>query len=107
MRPTISATREVLGRLFYGRCFYLFITMLVLVAIAPFVEAQHSGLMIRYVVSALVMVAAASAVGRSIVSFLVVLALAAPALALRWLALRTGEASYVDLALRLDAGVYT
>jgi ion channel len=106
MRPTISATREALGRLFYGRCFYLFITMLVLVAVAPFVEAQHSGLMIRYVISALVMVAAASAVGRTIVSFLVVLLLAAPALALRWLALRTGEASYLDLALRLDAGVY-
>jgi hypothetical protein len=106
MRPTISATREALGRLFYGRCFYLFITMLVLVAVAPFVEAQHSGLMIRYVISALVMVAAASAVGRTIVSFLVVLLLAAPALALRWLALRTGEASYIDLALRLDAGVY-
>jgi hypothetical protein len=80
--------------------------MLVLVAVAPFVEAQHSGLMIRYVISALVMVAAASAVGRTIVSFLVVLLLAAPALALRWLALRTGEASYIDLALRLDAGVY-
>ena len=106
MRPTISATREALGRLFYGRCFYLFVTMLVLVALAPYVEAQRSGLMIRYLVSALVMVAAASAVGRSIVSFLVVLALAAPALTFRWLALRTGEASYVDLALRLDAGVY-
>jgi hypothetical protein len=106
MRPTISATHRALGRLFYGRCFYLFITMLVLVALAPFLEAQHSGLMVRYMISALVMVAAASAVGRSIVSFLLVLALAAPALAFRWLALRTGEASYVDLGLRLDAGVY-
>jgi hypothetical protein len=106
MRPTISATREALGRLFHGRCFYLFVTMLVLVALAPFVEAHRGGLLIRYVISSLVMVAAASAVGRSIVSFLVVLALAAPALALRWLALQTGEASYVDLALRLDAGVY-
>lgn len=106
MRPTISATREALGRLFNGRCFYLFVTMLVLVAVAPFVEAQQSGLLVRYMVSALVMVAAASAVGRSIVSFLVVLALAAPALVFRWLAVRTGEASYVDLALRLDAGVY-
>ena len=40
MRPTISATREALGRLFHGRCFYLFVTMLVLVALAPFVEAR-------------------------------------------------------------------
>jgi hypothetical protein len=102
----ISATREALGRLFLGRCFYLFVTLLGLVALAPFVESQYGGLMIRYMANSLVMLAAVAAVGRSIVSFIVVLALAAPALALRWLALRSGDASYVDLGLRLDAGVY-
>jgi hypothetical protein len=102
----LSATRDALSRLFLGRCFYLFVTLLALIALAPFVEAQYSGLMIRYVINALVMLAAVAAVGRSIVSFTVVLALAAPALALRWLALRSGDASYVDLGLRLDVGVY-
>jgi hypothetical protein len=106
MRPTISATREALGRVFLGRCFYLFFTLLALVALAPFVEAQRFGLYVRYMVSALVMLAAVAAVGRSIVSFVVVLAMAAPALVFRWLALRTAEASYLDLAARLDAGVY-
>ena len=106
MRPTISATREALGRLFLGRCFYLFVTLLVLVALAPFVEAQRWGLAIRYIVSTLVMLAAVAAVGRSIVSFTFVLALAAPAVTFRWLAIQTGDSSYVDLALRLDAGVY-
>ena len=110
MRQTVSAplsaTREALGRLFLGRCFYLFVTLLTLVAIAPFVEAQYSGLMIRYLINSLVMLAAVAAVGRSIVSFVVVLALAAPAVALRWLALRSGDESYIDLGLRLDAGVY-
>ena len=106
MRPTISATREALGRVFLGRCFYLFVTLLVLVALAPFVETQRWGLYVRYMVNALVMLAAVAAIGRSIVSFVVVLALAAPAMAFRWLALRTGDATYIDLALRLDAGVY-
>jgi hypothetical protein len=102
----ISATRDALGRLFLGRCFYLFVTLLVLVALAPFVEAQRWGLAIRYIVSAVVMLAAVAAVGRSIVSFTFVLAMAAPAMAFRWLALRNGDATYIDLALRLDAGVY-
>ena len=53
----ISATRDALGRLFLGRCFYLFVTLLVLVALAPFVEAQRWGLAVRYIVSALVMLA--------------------------------------------------
>jgi hypothetical protein len=106
MRPTISATREALGRVFLGRCFYLFVTLLVLVALAPFVETQRWGLHIRYIVNALVMLAAVAAVGRSIVSFVVVLAMAAPAMAFRWLALQTGDATYIDLSLRLDAGVY-
>jgi Ion channel len=106
MRPTISATREALGRVFLGRCFYLFVTLLVLVALAPFVETQRWGLHVRYMVNALVMLAAVAAVGRSIVSFVVVLAMAAPAMACRWLALKTDDATYIDLALRLDTGVY-
>jgi hypothetical protein len=32
--------------------------------------------------------------------------MAAPAMAFRWLALKTGDAAYIDVALRLDAGVY-
>lgn len=110
MRQTVSAplsaTREALGRLFIGRCFYLFVTLLVLIALAPFVEVQRYGLYVRYMVSVLIILAAVAAVGRSVVSFVVVLAMAAPALAFRWLALRNGDASYLDLALRLDAGVY-
>jgi hypothetical protein len=106
MRQSISATRDTLGRLFFRRCFYLFVTLLALIAIAPFIEAQRGGVAIRYMISAVVMLAAVAAVGRSIVSFTFVLAMAAPALTFRWLALQVGDASYLDVALRLDAGVY-
>lgn len=102
----ISATRDALRGLFFRRCFYLFVTLLALIALAPFIEAQRGGLAVRYMISVLVMLAAVAAVGRSVVSFTFVLALAAPALTFRWMALQTGDASYLDVALRLDAGVY-
>jgi Ion channel len=106
MRQSISVTRDTLGRLFFRRCFYLFVTLLALITLAPFIEAQRGGVAIRYMISAVVMLAAVAAVGRSIVSFTFVLAMAAPALTFRWLALQTGDADYLDVALRLDAGVY-
>ena len=35
---TIGRARETVGRVFFERCFYLFIVILVLVAVAPLVE---------------------------------------------------------------------
>lgn len=106
MRQPISATREALRQLFFGRCFYLFVTLLALIAVAPFIETEHSGVLTRYLISSLVMLAAVAAVGRSVLSFVVVLALAAPALVLRWLSRDLGSAPLLDLALRFDAAVY-
>jgi Ion channel len=106
MRASLTATREKLGRLFFRRCFYLFITLLAMIALGPFIETQSGGILIRYLISSAVMLAAVAAVGRSVLSFVVVLALAAPALGLRWLSLDTGLSSLFDLALRFDAAVY-
>jgi Ion channel len=106
MRQPISITREALRRVFLGRCFYLFVTLLALIALAPFIESERSGILIRYLISSLVMLAAVAAVGRSVLSFVVVLALAAPALGLRWLARDLGSPALLDLALRFDAAVY-
>ncbi|HEY4370113.1 MAG TPA: potassium channel family protein [Steroidobacteraceae bacterium] len=106
MRQPITATRAVLRRVFFGRCFYLFVTLLALITITPFVEAEHEGILVRYMISSLVMLAAVAAVGRSILSFVVVLTLAAPALALRWLARDLSSPALFDLALRFDAAVY-
>jgi hypothetical protein len=107
MRYSINATRETLGRVFFRRCFYLFVTLLALIALAPFVEVEHGGIFIRYLASALVILAAVAAVGRSILSFVFVLALAVPALVFRWLALHDANPTFIDLALRFDAAVYT
>ena len=106
MRQSISATREVLRRLFFQRCFYLFVTLLALITLAPFIEAGRSGIIIRNLVNAFVILFAVAAVGRSLLSFLVVLALAAPALAFRWMSLEPENPALFDLALRFDAAVY-
>ena len=47
MRQSISVTRETLGRLFFRRCFYLFVTLLALIALAPFIEAERGGFLVR------------------------------------------------------------
>src|SRR5688572_21051439 len=106
MRQSLKVTRETLGLLFFRRCFYLFATLFALIALAPFIEVERGGFLVRYLASALVMLAAVAAVGRSILSFVIVLALAAPALALRWLALKEADPAFFDLALRFDAAVY-
>lgn len=106
MRQPISATRAVLRRLFFQRCFYLFVTLLALITLAPFIEAERGGIIIRNLINAFVILSAVAAVGRSLVSFLIVLALAAPALAFRLMSLDPANATLFDLALRFDAAVY-
>lgn len=106
MKRSIVATRHALRALFFQRCFYLFVTLLALVALAPFIQLPPGRLLVRSMVNAFVILAAVAAVGRSIQSFLFVLALAVPAIVFRWLAFDSGDPKYVDLALRFDAAVY-
>lgn len=106
MRQPINATREALRPLFFQRCFYLFVTLLALIALAPFIEPERGGILVRNVINTFIILSAVAAVGRSLLSFLVVVALAAPALALRWLWLESGSAELFGLALWCDAAVY-
>src|SRR3954452_2764781 len=106
MKRSIGATRDALRRLFFQRCFYLFVTLITFVAIAPFIEPAPGRLLIRNLINAFVMLSAVAAVGRSMRSFLVVTALIVPALVLRWLAMESNLPMYLDLSLRLDLAVY-
>jgi hypothetical protein len=60
MQASISITRERLGRLFFRRCFYLFVTLLPLIALEPYIEAIRGGLRVNYMINALVMLAAST-----------------------------------------------
>jgi len=106
MRQPISATREALRRLFFQRCFYLFITLLAFIALAPFVEVGSRGIVIRNLTNTFVILCAVAAVGRSLLSFLLVVALALPTLVLRWLSLESGSSALFGVSLWFDAAVY-
>ena len=87
----IRVAREKLGRIFFQRCFYLFALLLALVAGVPFVEPTPAGRLLIGGVNAFLVVATVAAVGRTVLSFAIVLLLAAPALAYQYLGVTTGD----------------
>lgn len=106
MKRGIGATRDALRQIFFQRCFCLFTTLLAMIVLAPFIEGTHGGVLIRNAINVFVVLSAVAAVGRSIVSFLIVVSLALPALVLRWLSVGTENTAFIDLALRFDVAVY-
>ena len=102
----IDRARATIGRVFFQRCFYLFIAVLLLVAGAPLVEPTAGGRLALNIVNVLIVVAAAAAVGRSVLSFVIVLLLGAPALGLQWLALTGGGTEVLVLSWSFGAALY-
>jgi hypothetical protein len=86
----IRRARETIGRVFFPRCFYLFVAVLLLVAGAPLVEPTPVGRLALNGVNLLIVVAAVAAVGRTLLSFVIALLLAVPTLVFQWLAMAGG-----------------
>ena len=74
----IDATREVLSRLFNQRCFWLFISLVVLIGAVSFVPGSDWGRLILNAVNTFMLIATVAAVGRSRISFVIALLLAVP-----------------------------
>ena len=89
VRKSIEIPRDALRRLFVQRCFYLFILLLALITVSPFM-----------------VLAVAAAVGRTVLSFLAVFCLVAGAVALRYASLENGQMALFNWALLLHAIVY-
>jgi len=102
----IDRARATIGRVFFQRCFYLFFAVLLLVAGAPLVEPTTGGRLALNVVNVLIVIAAVAAVGRSALSFVIVLLLGAPALGLQWLALTGGGTEVLVLSWGFGAALY-
>ena len=71
------------GRIFSQRCFYLFVSLVALLAVAPFVTDTSEGRLVVSVTHAFVLVAAVAAVGRTAVPFVIALLLVLPTLGFR------------------------
>lgn len=106
MAQRIERAREALGRVFSGRCFWLFAVIVVLVAATPFVPMTTAGRLVLGGIDAFVIVASVAAVGRSAGSFVIALLLAVPSLILQAMSILQGERELIWQVWALNAGLY-
>ncbi|MBB5471047.1 ABC-type multidrug transport system fused ATPase/permease subunit [Paraburkholderia sp. Clong3] len=83
----IGATRDSLSHIFFQRCFWLFVVLLVLIGAVSFVPASDHGRLIVNGVNMFLLIATVAAVGRTTLSFLIALLLAVPAVWFQYLGL--------------------
>jgi hypothetical protein len=105
VRRSIEIPRAALRRIFFQRCFYLFVVLLVLIGISPFIEGRDGAFLLAGF-NAFIVLAAAAALGRTALSFLVVLCLIAGAVGLRFASLQAGQSALINWAMLLHALVY-
>jgi hypothetical protein len=105
VRQSIEIPRAALRRVFFQRCFYLFIVLLALIGVSPFMEGVR-GTYLLAGFNAFVVLAAAAALGRTALSFLLVFVLIGGALGLRFASLEEGRPGLFNWALMLHALVY-
>src|SRR3954463_9312134 len=92
----IASTRDAVSRLFYQRCFWLFSALLVVVGAVSFIPASDQGRLFLNGINIFLLLATVAAVGRTTLSFVVAVLLAAPAVVFQYIGL--WQDSDADLA---------
>ena len=105
VRKSIEVPRAALRRVFFQRCFYLFIVLLALIGVSPFLEGTR-GTYLLAGFNAFIVMAAAAALGRTALSFLLVFVLIGAAVGLRFAAMEGGREALFNWSLLLHAIVY-
>ena len=105
VRKSLEIPRAALRKVFFQRCFYLFVVLLLLIGVSPFMEGTR-GTYLLAGFNAFVVLAAAAALGRTALSFLVVFCLIGGAVGLRFASMEEGQAQLFNWALLLHALVY-
>jgi hypothetical protein len=101
----IRIAREVLGRIFFQRCFYLFAILLAFDTVVPFIEPGPHGKFAISVLNCLVVVSAVAAVGRTALSFVIVSLLAGAALLFFWLSVEHDDVGHLARAWGFSAAL--
>lgn len=91
----IRVAQQLLGRIFTQRCFYLFLVLLAFDAVVPFIDPGPHGKFIVGALNCLVVVSAVAAVGRSVLSFIIVSLLASAALVFFWLSVEHEDTAHL------------
>lgn len=102
----IHRARHALRRVFFQRCFYLFFVLLTFIAVVPFVDPTPSGRIATAVLNALLIIATVAAVGRTVLSFIVALLLAGPALYFHWIGIASDDTMALTMSWALGAALY-
>ncbi len=105
VRQSIEIPRAALRRVFFQRCFFLFMVLLTLIGVSPFMEGTQGNYLLAGF-NAFVVLAAAAALGRTALSFLLIFCLIGGAVGLRFASLEDGRAALFNWALLLHALVY-
>jgi Ion channel len=103
----IGATREVLSRIFYQRCFWLFCVLIALIGAVSFVSPNDHGRLILNAVNMLTVIATIAAVGRTTLSFFVALLLAVPAVWFQYVGLWHDSDSDLAVSWTFSAALYS
>ena len=80
----LRSARDALSRVFYQRCFYLFALLLALITVVPFLPETERGRIALNWVNVFLVLATVAAVGRTLLSFVIALLLAAPTVWFQW-----------------------
>ena len=99
----ITLARAAIGRIFYQRCFYLFLVLLALIVGVPFIEPTPLGRFAVNVMGIAVVIAAVATVGRTVLSFVIALLLAIPAAIFHWLGVSTDDPHWTLAVVRASA----
>lgn len=83
----IGTARDALARIFSQRCFWLFSVLLALIGAVSFVPASDHGRLFLNGINMFVLIATVAAVGRTILSFVIALLLAVPAVLFQYVGL--------------------
>jgi len=103
---SIVYTRDALARIFYQRCFWLFAVLLVLVMAVSFLPPTDHGRLLVNVVNMFLVIATVAAVGRTTLSFVMALLLAAPAVLFQYVGLWHDSDSDLAWSWIFSAGLY-
>jgi hypothetical protein len=103
---SLDATRDALSRIFYQRCFWLFIVLVVLIGAVSFVPANDHGRLVLNGVNMFLLIATVATVGRTKLSFVIALLLAVPAVCFQYLGLWLDSDSDLAVSWMFSAALY-
>ena len=102
----LRQARAAVSRIFYQRCFYLFGVLVALIAVVPFVPPTDIGRLVLNAINMFLLVATVAAVGRTMMSFVLAILLAAPIMWFQYQGLWRDDDFYLARAYMFSGVLY-